>query len=53
MSQRLVGYRESTLLFTKYIQILKKQGQTLDESNSALSMNIYRGLIEDLSNITK
>ena len=53
MSQRLVGYRESTLLFVKYIQILKKQGTQLDESNSALSMNIYRGLIEDLNNVTK
>ena len=53
VSQKLVGYRESTLLFVKYIQILKKQGTKLDETNSALSMNTYRTVIEDINNITK
>lgn len=46
VSQKLVAYRECTLLISKYNQQWKKQGDSMNENNSALVMNVYQSVSE-------
>lgn len=53
MTQKLAVYRSCTLLITKYNQQWKKQGEEMSETNSALVMNVYINVTEEINKITK
>ncbi len=53
VSQKLAAYRECTILISKYNQQWKKQGDSMNENNSALVMNMYKNVSEELNKLTK
>lgn len=53
VTQKLAAYRSCTLLITKYNQQWKKQGEEMSEANSALVMNVFINVTEEINKITK